>query len=176
MTSIKIDSFQGIAPRTASELLPDSVAQIANNAKVTSGNLIPYTAPKVEGNTQRTGNTKTLFGLRSLDGTEFEWLSWDADVDVVTITDAFTEANDATLRFYYTGDGTPKASTFELATQGNGPYPSVAYDLGLPLPDTKLSATASEYSEVSTQSYARDASNTATLITDEPHNLRTGAI
>jgi len=176
VVAIKIDKFQGIAPRTASELLPSGVAQVAKNANVNSGNLIPYTEPKVSGNTGRSGSAKTLFGLRNLDDTEFVWLSWDKDVDIVTITDAYTEAEDAVLRFYYTGDGKPKATTFGLATQGSGPYPSVDYDLGLPLPDTILGGDAEEYVEASTQSYARDAANTATIVTSVDHNLRDGAI
>lgn len=138
MTAIKIDSFIGIAPRIASELLPEKSAQVANNVRVTSGNLIPYTSPVVVDNTGRTGTTETIFGIRDITQENFAWLAWDTDVDVVTITDAYSEASDAVVRFYYTGDGKPKSSTFDIATRGDKPYPSEFYELGLPLPDTTL--------------------------------------
>lgn len=141
MTAIKIDTFQGISPRTASELLPERFAQVANNVRVTSGNLIPYTQPVIDANTGRTGKTETIFGIRDITRSRFEWLAWGTDVDVVIITDAYREASDAVVRFYYTGDGKPKSSTFDIAVDGSKPYPAKSYDLGLPLPDTKLTAT-----------------------------------
>ena len=55
MTAIKIVKFLGTAPRNSPELLSDTSAQTARNAKLYSGDLIPYPQPIIVGNTKRTG-------------------------------------------------------------------------------------------------------------------------
>ena len=49
MAALKITNFLGIAPKIASELLPDTAAQIAKNVKLYSGDLIPYPQAVVDG-------------------------------------------------------------------------------------------------------------------------------
>lgn len=172
MTAVKITRFLGTAPKNASELLPDTASQTARNCKLYSGDLIPYPAPVVTDNTDRTGTIKTLYGLHDPDTGVLKWLSWTVDVDIVTpATDALEEQ-----RFYYTGDGVPKVSTYDLATAGAPPYPASAYDLGLPLPTVQPTSVATEFDVVPIISFARDGSNNVTIVTGSAHNIKSGAV
>ena len=74
MAAIKITSFLGTAPKISPELLPNAAAQIANNCKLYSGDLIPYPQPVVVDNTARTGTIKTLFALRDPVTNDKKWL------------------------------------------------------------------------------------------------------
>lgn len=171
MTSLKITRFLGTAPKNASELLPDTAAQVSRNTKLYSGDLIPYPQPPIIASAQRPGNIRTLYALRNPQSGELSWLSWGSDVAIATpATDEYDEQ-----RFYYTGDGPPKVSTYALATTGAPPYPTRYYDLGLPLPDIQPTANATSFGVASTASFARDAGNNVTLVTAAPHNLKSGA-
>lgn len=172
MAAIKIDKFLGIAPKISPELLPDTAAQVAHNCKLYSGDLIPYPQPKVVGSTNRSGVVKALYGLRNPDTHELIWLSWNTNVNIA-IASSFSEDEQ---RFYYTGDGVPKVSNYRLATSGVPPYPVDYYELGLPIPEDshQLVATATSYTSKSIIGFSRDSNNIATIITDSPHNLRTG--
>jgi len=172
MGGVKVTNFLGIAPKISPELLPDTAAQIARNCKLYSGDLIPYPQPTVVGNTGRTGEIRTLYALRDPSTSELKWMSWLTDVNIVVAT---PEEN-ADQRFYYTGDGVPKVSNYELAISGVGPYPTNYYDLGLPLPtrDDVLTTVAAPVLTSSVGSVSRDSSNTATITTTAPHGLRTG--
>lgn len=169
MTAVKITNFVGIAPKISPELLPDNAAQIAYNTKLDSGDLVPYRSASRAGDTYRRSGVKTLYALHNDDGAPI-WMSWGSDVDVVEASDEI----DGEQRFYYTGDGAPKVSTYSLATTGVAPYPADYYDLGLPLPKSRITATAASAPSVRTASKARDSGNYATLITQSDHGLRTG--
>jgi hypothetical protein len=174
MAGVKIEKFLGIAPKIASELLPDTVGQIANNCKLYSGNLIPYPQPVVVDNTFRTGAIRTLYALRNPDTQALEWLSWLTDVNIARLaTD-----EDREQRFYYTGDGAPKVSNYELATSGAKPYPVTGYDLGLPLPPDGSEPTTvpTLFTEKISVTFARDTSNIAGILTTTEHGLRTGNV
>jgi hypothetical protein len=172
MPAVKLSTFLGTAPKVSPELLPNTAAQIAENCKLYSGDLIPYPQPVIVGNTGRTGTIKTLFALRDPITNDKKWLSWLTDVDIAIASK--TDQNEQ--RFYYSGDGKPKVSNYELATTGAPPYPVTAYDLGLPLPPTsaKLTTTAATFSQKTTSSYARDNANIVTIVTSAAHGLRTG--
>ena len=175
MAGVKIEKFLGIAPKITPELLPNTAGQIATNCKLYSGDLIPYPQPVVVDNTQRTGTIKTLFALRNPeDPDDLKWLSWLDEVDIARLA---TEEDDE-QRIYYTGDGKPKVSNYELATSGPEPYPVEDYDLGLPLPadDEKPAATAGTFTTKTSSTYARDAGNIARIETSTDHGLRTGNI
>ncbi len=180
MAAFKIQKFIGAVPKIASELLPDAAAQIAFNSKFYSGDLIPYHLPSVDGNTGLLGTeAKTIYGLKCPNdptGGTIRWMVWDKDVDIVVASESFEGEDCARERFYYTGDGKPKVSTYELATAGDPPYPTTAYELGLPLPTVKPTTTATAFTNRATASYARDTGNTATIVTGAAHNLRTGNI
>lgn len=171
MAAIKLSKFLGAAPKISPELLPDAAAQITANAKVYSGDLIPYHQPVVVGSVGRNGVIKAIYPMRDPnDATNLTWLSWNDDVDVAITTTLSEEEQ----RIYYSGDGVPKVTNYELATSGAGPYPTTAYDLGLPLPTTSPTTTVASFTTATTSSYARDAGNIATIITAAAHNLKTG--
>ena len=173
MPATKIISFLGTTPKAASELLPATAAQIAQNCKLYSGDLIPFNTPHIVASTSRTGTIRTLYALRDPDTDELVWLSWLTDVDIVTpAQDSLNEQ-----RFYYTGDGKPKVSNYRLATSGTAPYPSTNgfYELGLPLPSQVLTTTATAFTAITTGSYSRDSANNVTVTTSSPHNFKDGA-
>ena len=172
MPGVKVTNFMGVAPKIAPELLPDTAAQTARNAKLYSGDLIPYPQPVVAANTLRSGIIRTLYALREPGTGALKFLSWNTNVDLVIAT--ADEDNDQ--RFYYTGDGVPKVSNYELAIGGPAPYPYRWYDLGLPLPvdDFVLTTVATPAITSSSVSYARDNASLATIITQAPHKLRSG--
>ncbi len=172
MAGVKFQKFLGKAPRNAPELLPDMAAQIATNVKLYSGDLIPYPQPVVVGNHGLTGVTPvTLHALYDTSDNPV-WLVWDEDVDIVTPSGA---ENVEEQRFYYTGDGAPKVSTYALATSGATPYPADYYDLGLPLPDQTPTTVATAFTTKTTATYARDAGGLVTMTTTAPHGLKSGA-
>ena len=170
MASVKLIKFLGEAPKVSSELLPDGAAQTAFNVKLYSGDLLPYRTPKIVDNTERSGSTvKTLHALRNPSTNALVWLSFTNDVDI-----AFASSSeDEEQRFYYSGDGVPKVSNYELATNGSEPYPvnNGYYELGLPLPDVAPTNTATSFSVVSATHYERDSGNTATFYAGSNHNL-----
>lgn len=173
MAGIKFIGFRGIAPKFAPELIADQAAQIANNCKLFSGDIVPYPQPVIKGLTGRTGDTGTIHPLRDPNTNQIVWLSWPNEVDVATPS---AEVDSDEQRFYYTGDGVPKVSNYQLATSGAAPYPVDYYQLGLPLPETKLTATAVNFAEVAVSSVSRDSTGYVTIVTATDHNLRTGNI
>lgn len=173
MSGVKLQRFLGKAPRTAPELLPDTAGQVATNAKLYSGDLIPYPQPVVVGNHGLAGVTpKTLYALRDPGTNEPVWLVWDKDVDIATPVGAGATSEQ---RFYYTGDGKPRVSTYALATSGLAPFPVDYYELGLPLPTIRPTTAAATFDTLTTASYARDAGGVVTITTATPHNLKSGA-
>lgn len=175
MAAIKLQKFLGSAPKVSSELLPDGAAQIAYNLQLYSGDLIPYSEPAVIDSVPRLGTLQTLHGMRASAGADIDWLTWLADVDIITVSDS----SDDEQRFYYSGDGAPKVSTYALATSGSEPYPAASnsyYDLGLPLPDDTPTATAASFTSPTSAGYERDSGNTAIITTASPHGFRDGNI
>jgi hypothetical protein len=175
MAGVKITNFLGKAPKISPELLPNTAAQIANNCKLYSGDLIPYPQPVVVANTGLTGTVKTLYALRNPnDANDLKWLAWNTDVDIAVASSNLQDEQ----RFYYTGDGSPKISNYDLATSGAVPYPVGYYDLGLPIPpDTQvLTTVAATFTTKTTSTFARDAGSIATIVTGTAHGLRTGNI
>ena len=175
MAGVKITNFLGKAPKVSPELLPNTAAQAAENCKLYSGDLIPYPQPVVTANTGRTGTIKTIYALRNpANSADLKWLSWPNEVSIAVASSNLQDEQ----RFYYTGDGVPKVSNYELATTGTGSYPISYYDLGLPLPpDTSvLTTTAATFATKSTSTFARDAGNIVTLVTSAAHGLRSGSV
>ncbi len=181
MGSVKLTRFLGESPKISSELLPDGAAQNAFNAKLYSGDLIPYRTPKLVENVGRTGTIQTLYKLTNPTNNNNVFLTYLNDVDIATASAPWTTTSnteDTEQRFYYTGDGTPKVSNYDLATNGSAPYPVTNgyYDLGLPLPITTPNTVAVSFSVVSATHYERDSGNTATFYGSGTHNLRSGNI
>lgn len=170
----KLTKFWGIAPKLSPELLPDqqfSLGQVAVNAKLYSGDLIPYRAPSAAYNAGRSGELKTIYPLIDPDTGGKKWLSWTTDVDVVVAS----SINDEEQRIYYTGDGVPKVTNYELAVgSASAPYPNAYYELGLPLPDDKPTATPAALSDIAIANVSRNSENIATFRTATDHGFRTG--
>ena len=175
MAGVKITNFLGIAPKISPELLPNTAAQIAKNCKLYSGDLIPYPQPVIVANTGQTGTIKTIYALQdtSTSPNTLKWLSWAGNVDIAVASKSSTDDQ----RFYYTGDGIPKVSNYELAISGAAPYPNGYYDLGLPVPPkaTVVTTVAAPFVSVASSTYARDTGNIVTLVTAAAHNLKTGS-
>jgi hypothetical protein len=177
MVAIKIDNFQGKTPRTSPELLDNTKAQIANNLKLYSGDLLPYRIPRAEYEVATSPTVKSVYGLYD-DNDDIVWLSWGVDVDVVLRSDIDDASDDNVLdrRFFYTGDGYPKQSWFELAINGSEPYPNAYYRLGLPLPTVKPTTAVTSFSELSSADIGRDGGSQARIRFTTPHNLRDGNV
>jgi hypothetical protein len=181
MGSVKLSRFLGEAPKVSSELLTDGAAQTAFNVKLYSGDLLPYRTPKLIDNVGRTGTIQTLYKLTNPTNNENVFLTYLNDVDIATASAPWTTATnveDTEQRFYYTGDGTPKVSNYELATTGSAPYPvsNGYYDLGLPLPTTTVTGAVTSFTVVEATHYERDSGNTATFYGATNHNLRSGNV
>lgn len=169
---LKLQKFLGKAPKVAEELLPTVSAQVATNCKLYSGDLIPYPFPVIVDNTGRTGTTQTIYGLRDPVTNDPVFLSWSTDVSIV-IAD---NTDSSEQRFYYTGDGLPKVSTYELAVSGIPPYPTQFYELGFEVPSVTQvpTTTAVTPPTAETISFARDNSGVTTLVTSTAHGFRSG--
>jgi hypothetical protein len=168
---MKITNFLGRFPKRSAELLADTAAQVANNCKLYSGDLIPYTEPADTGYRVRSGGVKTLYAMRNPGTGDPVFLSWSNNVNVATPTVIL----DTDQRTYYTGDGVPKVTNYELATAGAGPYPTGYFRLGLPLPETKVTLAASAVPSVAISTIARSA-NQMTVVTSTAHGLTNNSI
>ena len=173
MPAVKIQKFLGIAPKISPPLLPDAAAQEAAEVNLSSGALVPYRVPVSVGNCGRSSDVLSIYPMIDPADDSLKWLSWTTDVDVVVAS----SVNDEEQRIYYTGDGVPKVTNYELAvTAGGPPYPYSSYDLGLPLPTTVPAASAASYSQKTISTYARDAGNIATIVTSAAHGLKSGSV
>lgn len=170
MGASKIEKFLGEAPKLATELLPDTVAQVAVNVRLSSGDLVPFYLPSISAPLTKAGTIKTIYPLNDGSG-GFKWLHWTQDVDVAR---AQLQSDD-TQRVYYTGDGEPRVTNYSMATGATGDYPQAYYSLGLPTPVTAPTATAVGFTTLTTASRSRDSGNIATVVTSAPHGLNTGA-
>ena len=132
MTNITFKGFRGKKPRTDDRLLPDNQATEALNLNVTSGRIDPISGPGPV-HTSLAAAITTMYRYRF--GEVDNWLVWASDVVDVAKS---TTAQDALGRFYYTGDGEPRMSTYALAISGGGPYPDAWYVLGVVPPVTPV--------------------------------------
>jgi len=123
-------SFKGTIPRIDPTLLPAHNAQIAKDCDLSKGVVSPSKRPLDTG-VLLLGSTQSVFRYnRESNGGEGFWLQFDADVSVV----ASPIEDDPYRRVYYTGIGAPKFTAIDIATAGDGPYPTAAYDLGIQAP------------------------------------------
>lgn len=137
MVAIRIGGFSGLVPRMAKQLLAPNQAQVATNCILTSGDLRPRNGPLLIFNPVINGDILSMFRMEK-DGNE-KWLAWNRDVDVARSPIAGNEDR----RFYYTGDGEPRVSNYDLASAGVGPYPAGAYVLGVSPPISTPTVTPS---------------------------------
>lgn len=148
MTAFRIAGFSGLVPRLAKQLLGPNQAQVATNCNLTSGDLRPRSGPLLVASPVIDDDIFSMFRMEK-DGNE-KWLAWDRDVDVARSP----IAGNISRRFYYTGDGEPRASDYDTATAGVGPYPAGCYVLGVTPPVTAPTVTPSGGSSSTTVSRA----------------------
>jgi hypothetical protein len=151
MPYIKIDNFSGTVPRTGPTQLEGNQAQTASNVKLQSRELRSWRKPTEE-YVPTTAGVQTIYKLDGPGGA-FEWLTWAHDVDVVP----GPVADISDYRVYYTGDGLPKKTNWNLATTtgtGADPYPNSWLYMGVPNPTTAPTLTPSSTSgTVETRAY-----------------------
>ena len=134
MTGIAIRAFRGTVPRMSDRLLADNqAAHVALNCKVTSGRLDPLKGLGLV-HTSDLDSITTMYRYRHLEA--YNWLVWDSVVDVVRSP----VAQDSLGRFYFTGDGEPRMSTYADAISGSL-YPNAWYVLGVTPPVTAMAIT-----------------------------------
>jgi hypothetical protein len=122
----------GLVPRTDKRLLQDDQAQIATNARITSGALQPLRGVLDVYTSSKAGALLSAHRLTASDGQDV-WLAWTADVDAVKAP----LSNDTGQRVYFTGDGEPKVTWLSAANAlADNRYPNTVYVLGVPRPAT----------------------------------------
>jgi hypothetical protein len=134
MTGIAIQAFRGTKPRTSKRLIGDSLAQQALNCRITSGRLDPIKGLGLV-HTSLAAQIETIYRYRFR--TDDNWLVWDTTVDVAKSP----VAQDSLGRFYFSGDGEPRMSTYADAISGGGPYPTAWYVLGVVSPVSAMAIT-----------------------------------
>ena len=132
MSHITLEQFSGIAPRIGPTELGPNQAQTAINVKLQSGEIRPWRKPTAVYPLGQSG-VQTIFKLENTTLSDFRWLEFTVDVDIVPGPVADT----TDFRVYYTGDGVPKKTNWNLATTsgtGTKPFPDASYPLGVPTP------------------------------------------
>ena len=122
---ISIPLFSGLRPVRAKQLLEANEAQVANNVKLVSGELRPWSNELKNADAELEVLIRTIYLYRS----QF-WLEWSADVDVAL----GPVSGDTDFKFYYTGVGIPKKSNEAEATTGSGAMPINFYSMASPQP------------------------------------------
>jgi len=191
MSSIKITTFLGTAPKIASELLPNTAAQIARNCKLNSGDLVPFVRPVVVNGFitpffPPPTTIKTIYPFRDDNGNFSGWRGWTTVVNIATPSSSLDNTEQ---RIYFTGSGVPKVSNKFLY----GDIRSFMYDygvpryqnqtigdvvLGLPLPTQKPFTSVASFAARDVVSFARDSGNVVTLTFGQTvlFGLKTGAV
>jgi len=121
----------GLSPRTGRRLLRNDQAQIALNAVITSGELVPLREPKTVYFSNKPGTLQSLHRLTDANGADI-FLAWSEDVDAVR---ALID-NDVDQFVYYTGAGEPRKTSLAMATAfADNRYPNTAFVLGIVRPE-----------------------------------------
>lgn len=134
--AIDIKVFSGLAPRYSSRLLREDQAQVASSINLTSGELRARFAslPVFETTTLISGGQIDSMFRYERSNVE-KWIFWDVDVDVLQ----GPIADDQLGRIYWTGQGEPRMSVFDLLPNADMPGPSAAFILGVTPPVKKPS-------------------------------------
>lgn len=139
MPAIRLQQFDGIYPRQGDYSLPDAAAQVAQNVKLYAGEVRAWQKPVlVDPEPTLVTGAQAVYRLERPSDSAFTWVSFAVDVDIVgsPIADAIDG------RIYYTGQATPRKTTYALATSGAQPHPFDYYEWGVPSPLAALSASS----------------------------------
>lgn len=160
-----------MAPKVSPELLPDTVAQVCSNAKLSSGDLVPYFQPSRQITLAKGAGALSIYPMDDGVG-GFKWLHWLTDVDIARVP---LDIN-TTQRIIYTGDSEPRLTNYAMATTGaSTAYPYTYFTLGLPTPLVAATSSVTSFVTLATTTRARDSGNTATLTFASAHGLNSGA-
>lgn len=122
-------------------MLKDNEAVLAENVRLYSGELQTWRGPAEVLEPAIVG-VRTIYKLRNDLLATSAWLIWDSDVHVVPSPSADTSE----LRLYYTGDGVPKKTNWDLATGGYATdNPDDWLHMGVPAPTTKPTVAVEPY-------------------------------
>jgi hypothetical protein len=138
MAAVNIKAFRGTIPRIGSRLLQPNQASIADNCKLTSGNLEPLKGLQLT-HTSQLADIQTAYFWRAIINSRVEdnWLVWGSDVDIVKSL----IPNDPEQRIYFSSDAfEPRMTTFTRAINTQ-PYPTAWYALGVVAPSTAPTVT-----------------------------------
>jgi hypothetical protein len=158
---IRIDTFKGLLPKLAPDLLPVEAAQIARNCNLERGNLQAFKDLLQVVTPAKAGTKQSIYLFA-----DAFWFHWLADVDVVR----GAVAGDTQQRTYFTGDGAPKVTDSSIATAGGTQYPTNAWQLGVPAPTT--APTVSPAAQTGTITAITKAN--PAQATSNNHGLKTG--
>jgi hypothetical protein len=134
VAGFKLTTFSGLNEKVSPRLLPEDMAQNAENVFLDSGRIegikTDVNDPSEAGSTHPAvnidGTTKTIFKASSS-----AWFTFTQDVDIIKSP----IKEDSHGRFYFTGSGTfPKYTSTSAGITGSGPFPAASYRLGLPTP------------------------------------------
>ena len=130
---ITFSEFKGTAPKLDPEQLADGYAATAINTRTGRGILEAFRSPKLL-------TSFTLNGVKSVAQYLGQWFSWGK----TTYMEPAPLANDPWDYAVIAADGEdPKVTYNTIAIAGAGPYPSVTYPLGVPVPPKPVSVTVS---------------------------------
>lgn len=141
MAGFRFDIFKGIRPRISKRKLPSGEAQVAENLKLGSADLEAWPENLEITEVNEPYVTQSIFLYEDSVTGVIYWLQWANDVDVAR----GPIKGDSLDRLYFTGDGPPKITYNSL--QSAAPFPSTAYELGVPKPLTRLEASGQELPE-----------------------------
>lgn len=138
MAAVNIKAFRGAVPRIGSRLLQPNQADIADNCKLTSGNLEPIKGPQLV-HTSQLPDIKTAYFWRAIIDSrpEDNILVWNSDVDIVKSL----VSNDPLQRIFFSSEAfEPRMSTYQLAIN-TLPYPTAWFALGVAPPSIAPTVT-----------------------------------
>lgn len=136
MDLIRLAVFGGMVPILDRKLLPEDKGQQVKNVLVGGGSLEPLRADVPTGVTLPADTEAAYLYRKDPD----MWFSWSSDVDVLPSP----IADDQYGRVYWTGDGPPKMTVADIATQTGARWPSASYLLGVPAPDGVMNITVAD--------------------------------
>lgn len=134
MAGFRFDIFRGIRPRLSKRKLPEGESQTAENIKFGSADIVPFKEDTTVLSTDDPYSTVSIYLYDDFKNGLLYWFQWPNYVDVAL----GPIKGDSLNRIYYTGDGSPKVTWNELQTAP--PFPSQAYELGVPKPLSRLEA------------------------------------
>ena len=157
MAGFKLTTFTGLNKKISPRLLPEDMAQDAENVFLDSGRIeglksdtTHSSEPSSHPASHISSSTRTIFRA-----TSSNWLTFTEDVDIIKSP----IKEDSFNRHYFTGSGNfPKYGGQANLISGSGPYPAASFRLGLPTPGaiTSISvnnATAASGSATNSRAY-----------------------